>query len=1213
MAVPRHFLCILIFGSCLIATHPARAQPAPNLTNVPPIALKRGASIDVTLNGRSLASLASASIAEPHGLTVTLVKPETPTENEIHLKLAAAPDAALGDRELRLLGPLGITKPVRVFVSQYPVVSEKEPNNTPQEAQEFDLPATVVGRIDSAGDIDQFRFKAVKGERLIFDLHASRIGSPLEPVVTLHAPSGREVRVIVEHRGIDPVLVFDPPEDGPYVLRLRDLQYRGGSEYEYRIDAGHIPYLEGVLPSSGQPGKVIQARAIGYNLDGAETITVDLLITPPGRIEVRSKTPLGESNPVPFEVTELPQTVESEPNDKPETANPIVLPAEVSAHIDQPADEDFFKFHVAYKQPVALEVLSGRYGSPVTPLLQLRNGKGEVIESNDGTADADARIVRELDAGDYVASVRDLTYAGGPGYWYRLKVEPAVSVLQDFSIRFLPDNPRLHRGGNTAMWCEVKRLNGFKGEVTITPEGLPAGVSASPVTLNEDASGWFTLVAAPDAAVGTVPIRLRATAMIGAVPITHYAEPEYGGRTVYEAYLTVLDPAPFNVEAVAMMTPQRIEQMNGEIRTLAEKLDNPNPKFDASLAQWEKKVSNRPVWTVLNPATFTSSKSTSLLRQPDGSILAGGNFPAQDQYTVTARTDLQGITAIRLEVLADDRLPAHGPGAAPNGNFVLSEFKMFASKDGQDPQPITFRKATADFSQNGFPIAAAIDNNPGTGWAVDPQQGRSHAAVFELASPIGFDDGTLLRFVLDDESIFPQHNIGRFRISVTTGDPLVLANESEVPPNILAIISTPAQLRAGGQRNELVNYFRTIDPETSADRSRLEALRSFVEPYAQMERLDKALKSETPQLEAEQNQWEQAMAQGAGWSVLELAEVRSRDGVQFEHEPDGSIFAKGSNPPTESYTIAATTALKGITAVRLEVLPDPRLPNDGPGRAGDGNFVLTRFRVAASAKPATTQPTRQPSPQEVLIDHARATVEQQGFGIAGALDDKDETGWAIAPEFGRPAEATFYLKQPLVAGDGGSVLAFTLEHLSGHAQHTIGRFRTWVTTNPQPDAALRPPLNIAEILKVPAGGRSDRQKRQLAGYFRSIAPSLDPLRQRLADLRSAVPAMPLKIQKNRPGAIPVPINRLGNFKGDVQVTLEGFAKGREGDRPKPITKELKLNPLTIAGDKLFGTLTFEPENESETGTRLVILKAEAKAGNDTIIEYSPAFPLTVEK
>jgi len=1189
MQIPRRaLLATFVLGLCVACV--ATAQPAPTLGPTPPLALRRGQTIEPSLAGEHLAALASAAIENPGGVSITLVNPTKPDEHQVRVKITASPDASLGEHEVRLIGPTGVTRPLRVFVTAYPVVNETDQSNS--DAQNVALPATLVGRIAAAGQVRRLRFEAVKDQRMIFDVHAARIASALAPVLTIHNADGRELRSTMEHHGGDPVLVFDPPEDGLYVLQLRDLQYRGGDTYDYWIDAGHIPYLEGVLPSSGEPGKVVEARAIGYNLEGGQTITID----------VRSHTPLGESNAVPFEVTELPQVVESEPNDTPQQANSVSIPAEISGHVDRAGDEDFFKFHLAYKQAINLEVLAARFGSPVAPLLQLRNAKGDVMESNDGTPDADARIVRDLDAGDYVVSVRDLTYAGGPGYWYRLKIEPALRVPQDFAVLLIPDTLRLHRGGNVAIWCDVKRLNGFHGDVTVTPEDLPPGVSAQPVTLSETSSGWFTLAAVPDARLGSMPIRFRAAATVGTVPVAHEAHAETDGRDAGQGYLTVLEPAPFTVEAVAMMTPQRVEQMNGEIRSLASRLDTSDPEFDASLAKWEQKVSHRPVWTILNPSAVASAKSTSLQRQPDGSILATGSYPAQDDYTVTARTELKGITAIRLEVLADERLPNHGPGAAPNGNFVLSEFKVLASGKSHDPQPVALHNAWADFSQANFAVSAAIDGNPETGWAIDPQQGRSHVAVFQTTTPIGSEDETTLMFVLEHQSMFPQHNIGRFRISVTNAGPAELDSERELTPEILAIVAVPKQVRTGRQVSALADYFRTIDPQSRSERRRLEAMRGFIGPYAEMQRLQRAMRAGTPQLEAEQEQWEKSLAAGSGWSVLDINEAESSSGARLERQPDGSLLADGPNPPSDAYRLTAATSLKGITALRLEVLPDPRLPGNGPGRAEDGNFVLTRLRVIAAAKGT---PAR-----EISFRSAAASIEQKDFAVAGALDDKHGGGWGIAPASGQPAEATFYASAP-ITGDGPLALTIAIEQLSKLPQHTLGRFRIWVTTNPQPDAAFRPPQNIAAIVKTPSEARSPDQKRELAIYFRSIAPSLAPLRQRLADLQSMVPALPLRAQRNRPGAIPVPINRRGDFNGDVKVTLEGFVTGREGNNPAPITRELKLTPMTLGSGNVFGTLTFEPAG-AETGTRMVVLKAEATVGNETIVEYSPAFPLTIE-
>ena len=1211
---------MLIVLVVLCAAGGACAQPAPVLGPLPAaLAVERGRSAELVLTGNHLSAINSIALYDARGLQVELAKPAGKQDGkQIHLKISAAGDAVPGEREMRLIGPTGVCKPVRIYVSQYPVVTtgESAGESAGEARRRINLPATLVGRIMAGGNADRYEFDASRGERLIFAVQAARIGSPLEPVVVIGGPDGREARLKIEHHGGDPVLIFDPPADGRYALELRDLQYRGGDRFAYRINAGHIPYLEGVMPSSGRPGASIDIKPIGYNLEEAGPIKVDLTSAAPGRIEVRAATPDGTSNAVPFEVTELPQAIESEPNHNARQASAIAVPTEISAHLDKAGDEDFFRFRLPYRQAISLEVLAGRYGSPVTPLLQLRNAKGDVIESNDGVPDADARIVRQLEAGEYITSVRDLTYAGGPGYWYRLKVEPALRVPQDFAARYLPAALRLHRGGNVAVWCEVRRLNGFHGDVTIVPEGLPAGVTATPVKMDENASGWFTLAAASDAALGTTPIQLRANAMIGTVPVTHYAEPESDGRVVGAGYLTVLDAAPFKVEALAALAPAQLEQMSREIRALSTSLDAPNPKFDAALAAWEAKLSKRPAWTVLNPFALTSSRGTTLARQPDGSVLATGVAAAQDQYTIDAHTDVTGITAIRLEALADPRLPAHGPGTAPNGNFVLSEFKLLMRHGERAAQRVALHHASADFSQAQFPVAAAIDNNPATGWAIDPQQGRNHVAVFRTQSPIASGDDATLTFILDHQSIFAQHNIGRFRISVTNADASALETEKQVPSNILAIVATPRSLRTSNENAELAEYFRTIDPETAAQRSRLAALQSFAAPYAQMQRLSAMLRDrQNPAaLEAEQARWEKAMNDGAGWSVLDMGGATSSGGARLERQADGSIFVAGAAPPSDSYELTATTPLKTITALRLELIPDSRLPANGPGRAADGTFILSHIRVTASPRAAvhTPGPATMPAGQAIEFASASASAEAQGFAIAEVIRDSAKQGWST--DAGRPAEATFYPARAIVDQHGGAVLKIRLDQLSGQPQHTIGRFRIWVTGNPQPDAAARPPENVAAILTAPADRRTPEQKRALAVYFRSIAPSLQPVRQQLADLQAMVPAMPPKVQRNRAGAIPVPIQRSGGFNGEVKVTLEGFVKGRDGDNAPPIARQLTVKPLTIGPGQQFGTLTFDADRVGEAaGTRLVVLKAESKVGDETVVDYSPAFPLTIEK
>ncbi len=130
------------------------------------------------------------------------------------------------------------------------------------------------------------------------------------------------------------------------------------------------------------------------------------------------------------------------------------------------------------------------------------------------------------------------------------------------------------------------------------------------------------------------------------------------------------------------------------------------------------------------------------LRRPDGSILFGGPRPETDTYTVTLETELQAITAVRLEVLTDASLPHEGPGRQDNGNLHLTEFKLTAAPwPAAMPVPVALASAVADFNQDGWAVALAIDGKPETAWGIYPEVGKPHSAIFVLREPLKIDGG----------------------------------------------------------------------------------------------------------------------------------------------------------------------------------------------------------------------------------------------------------------------------------------------------------------------------------------------------------------------------------------------------------------------------------------------------------------------------------------
>ena len=177
-------------------------------------------------------------------------------------------------------------------------------------------------------------------------------------------------------------------------------------------------------------------------------------------------------------------------------------------------------------------------------------------------------------------------------------------------------------------------------------------------------------------------------------------------------------------------------------------------------------------WTVVTPVEMKSEIGVKLEVQKDGSVFAHHEqSDSDDTYTLVFQTELKGITGLRLEALADPRLPRGGPGWKANyGNFVLTELALLAPSAGSpdEPRSIRLRGASADFSEPGLDVNNAIDGNTSTGWAIGPEINKDHTALFELAEPVGELDGSRLTIRLDNQWPEPGFNLGHFRVSFTT-------------------------------------------------------------------------------------------------------------------------------------------------------------------------------------------------------------------------------------------------------------------------------------------------------------------------------------------------------------------------------------------------------------------------------------------------------------
>ncbi len=300
----------------------------------------------------------------------------------------------------------------------------------------------ITGSIDGGGDVDMFQFSAKKNETIVFEVQAARTGSKLDSSLRVFDMTGKVLAHDEDTNDLDSLIAFHPPQDGEFLLQIRDLRYMGGKDYPYRIVAGPTPYIESVFPPGGQNGTTVEVKPRGYNLEGIAKIPVDVKGYRPSlshSMKIHGESAAGRSNDVLFDVSDFPEINEAEPNDTVAAANAVSISAKargivINGQIGKPKDADYFRFAAIKGHKLSFEIAPGRIGSPIDPLLILFNAKGDFLQQDD----VNGKFERGFDAdGDFIICVRDLHDRGGPEYPYRLVIREPVPI-PTFSVTYTP-------------------------------------------------------------------------------------------------------------------------------------------------------------------------------------------------------------------------------------------------------------------------------------------------------------------------------------------------------------------------------------------------------------------------------------------------------------------------------------------------------------------------------------------------------------------------------------------------------------------------------------------------------------------------------------------------------------------------------------------------------------------------------------------------------
>jgi serine/threonine protein kinase/tetratricopeptide (TPR) repeat protein len=433
-----------------------------------------------------------------------------------------------------------------------------------------------------------------------------------------------------------------------------------------------------------------------------------------------------------------------------------------------------------------------------------------------------------------------------------------------------------------------------------------------------------------------------------------------------------------------------------------------------SLQDWEQAS-----WSVLESVALTSRGGDSLQVQPDGSILARGDHP-QRGYDLVLETEQQAIVALRLEAMLDDSLPNRGPGRGREGVFAIDGLRVsYASRANPNlERRLEFRSAMADYADPYYPLSTES-------WIISGGGGQAHMAVFEAQEPIHSDSGFRLTISHQDRDARwwggENWNLGRFRWSASAG------RQDEHSAQWLAKVVAGADrdpwrrsMRAEIQQGDIAALIRRA--------SDLQKIRD--QPAIILVELAHVL------LEINDAVLFRTLPDTIHWEVLRPIAIESEGGATLTLQNDGSVFSSGRNPWHDRLIVMAPVGDRPLTAIRLETIPDPRLPFGGAGRTEGGQISLAELT-------AEVHPASHPEPKErLVIGQAVADfMQSSSLSISKAIDGLPLTASRI-PSGHRQSHSAVFLATP-VKERGEMTLRICLETGRGFAGP--GRFRLSVS------------------------------------------------------------------------------------------------------------------------------------------------------------------------
>jgi hypothetical protein len=473
-------------ASAILATSSSGALAAdPALGAIVPYGGQRGSELEVQFQGARLGDAQQILIYEP-GIEVVSLEPAG--DNAVKTKLRLLPECRLGAIPMRVRTASGLSNLRTFSVGALKEIVEAEPNSEFAKPQAIELDTCVNGFVDNE-DVDYYLVNAKKGERITAEIEGIRLGNTFfDPYVAIMNLERFELANSDDSSLVwqDAVVSLLAPEDGQYIVQVRESAFGGSGACTYRLHVGRFPRPTAVVPAGGRPGETLSVTWLGDVLGPrTEQVTLPAELKPNFGLIAKDELGLSPSANV-FRVGDLENTLEIEPNNGVPEATPFTAPRALGGVIGTAGDTDHYVFHATKGQVFDVRVLARALRTSLDPVVSVYRKNGPAVAANDdsGGPDAYVRFTAPEDD-DYVIILQDHLGKGGADYAYRIEVAPVKPVL----VMGLPERQQfvditvaVPRNNRTAFLVSASRQD-FGGELQVGIDGLPAGIKQETVAM----------------------------------------------------------------------------------------------------------------------------------------------------------------------------------------------------------------------------------------------------------------------------------------------------------------------------------------------------------------------------------------------------------------------------------------------------------------------------------------------------------------------------------------------------------------------------------------------------------------------------------------------------------------------------------------------------------------------------------------------------------